>query len=183
MPLWFSRPKLVKVTGYSSDVPPGQPVEVSFSREDIDHGGYFDPGEPARITIPGRLGGWYLLLCTIRWMVPEDIQVNLQPDPVAEMQSYFYSFVELNGIVLGNDARQTANRTTGAKGTWHVMATETALAAGDVLKLIIWHCFDPAYIARIDAECHLSLRRIEGVTLSSTPVLASRGLEDEGMRR
>lgn len=183
MPWWwlFSSPNLVKVSGNTMDVPPGQSINVTFSTENIDHGGFFDSADPTRITIPSPLGGWYLLLCTIRWTLPVEVQVSLQPDPDAEMHSYFYSYVSRNGTVFANEARQTANRTTEAAGTWQVMAMETALASGDQLQLVISHCFDTAYIAQIDAEYHLSLRRIEGVKVR-VPALPGRPIrEDEAI--
>ena len=181
MPLWlpFSSPKLVKVSGFTMDIPPGNLFEAPFSREDIDRGGFFSPADPTQITIPSLLGGWYILLCTIRWTLPVEVQVSIQPDPAVEMHYYFYSYVSRNGVVFANDARQTANRTTEAAGTWQVMAMETALAAGDQLKLVISHCFDPAYISRIDAEYHLSLRRIDGVKVSTPRVPSGLVREDE----
>jgi len=171
MPL-FRAPKLVKVFGLKSNIPAGEISEVPFS-EVIDLGGFLNPEETTQITIPRRQGGWYLLHCTIKWIIPSG---PVQPDPVTEMQRHFYSRVTKNGVVFSDEARQSANRTTVGEGTWHVMAAEMAFSPGDVLRLIINHSFD---ISGIKAYCHLSLRKIAGVKVGSRARFDADVTEDE----
>ncbi len=172
MPLWFNPERLVKVSAYSEAVSPSQHTEVSFSAEVVDLGGYFTAGQPSQIVIPAGLAGWYQVLCTVRWIIPAHVTVAI--DPGQEAESYYYSWLRLNGSVLSNEARATANRVTGAKGSSQVMALETHFNVGDVLGLMLWHSFASSYIEQINALSFLGVRRINRINLVSPPIFKAR---------
>jgi hypothetical protein len=174
---WFSSEKMVKVSGYTESVTPNQHIDVSFGEEALDLGGYFDPGQPTKLTIPVKLGGWYQVFCTVRWVIPEFVIYSHDADQ--EASSYFYTWLKLNNTVMSNEARSTANRVTNSKGTSQVMAMETYFDAGDVINLVLWHSFDASYIQQINALSFLSLHRIRGVNLTISPGFVAAKVSDE----
>jgi hypothetical protein len=177
MPLWFSSEKMVKFSAYTESVTPNQHIDVSFDTEALDLGGFFNPGQPTRLTIPVKLGGWYQVFCTVRWVIPEFVSYTHDPDQ--EASSYFYTWLKRNNAVMSNEARSTTNRVTGSKGSSQVMAMETHFDAGDVVNLVLWHNFDTNYIQQINALSFLSLHRIKGGSLTVSPNFVAAKLTDE----
>lgn len=134
-------------------------IELRFDR-DWDSSGYYDNEEPNRITIPQQLGGHYLVCVQIRWIIPKHILHDLEVDPAAEGEACFSANLCRNDETIGNQARATANRVTGSKGTYQNMTFETMFAPGDVITLKINHSFREQYIEIIEAFAYLQIRRI-----------------------
>ena len=148
----------VGASGGVMTVQPGITTTVQLVKE-WDSDGYLDEANPECVQIPAGLGGQYLLTVAVRWIIDEHllpVVASFEP----ESSSYFSCSVEINGQVLGNLARATTNRVTGAKGTSQHFTIELALQEHDSVTLHLWHCFSQRYIEQIDAMPFLQLRRL-----------------------
>jgi len=140
-------------------VPTNQDTLIPFQNVEWGPDGYFDSGEPTRLSVPEGLGGRYFVQVAVRWLNPE--QGIGAPDPEDINDSYYYALVCKNGgndaILL--DARATAEKVGfGATGTTQHFTFDISLDDGDFIELMLWQeFFDPV---RVDAA--FTLRRLGG---------------------
>lgn len=134
-----------KVYGYNA-VPSGTHTVASFSTEQWDVGGFFNPIDPYVIEVPALkdLSGRYEIHVAVRWYNPEG--------PVGS-NSYFYTYLKVNGMNVGNDARATKSMVTGASGTTQYYSVEVNLSLGDTVEVGLWQGFG----VPIDADVTLTV--------------------------
>jgi hypothetical protein len=136
-----------------------QKTAVPFQSVDWDPDGYFDSGEPTRLTVPEGLGGRYFVQAAVRWLNPE---LSFAPPDLDDINdAYYYAYVSKNGIdgALGLEAHSTTEKVGfGATGTTHHFTFDIALSADEFIELWLFQeFFDP-----VRADMALTLRRLGG---------------------
>ena len=98
-----------------------------------DSDGYFQPSTSNEVlTIPRpKRRGRYQIRVAVRWMNPWSFANQPPPsyDEFAKMN--YYTYITINGGLLGNEARATASPVLSASGTTQYFATDENLGVGD----------------------------------------------------
>jgi hypothetical protein len=110
------------------------------------------------LTVPTpRRAGRYQIRVAVRWINPWPREPHGDPPPLDVLiRSYYYTCIEVNGQILGTEARATATAVPGAKGTTQYFATDANLDANDKVGVTLWHSFG----ADVDAHVRLEIRRL-----------------------
>ncbi len=155
----FNRIRGAKLQGFTR-VPNKTHTPATFG-EIWDSDNYFKPGESKEVlTIPSpRRAGYYQIRVAIRWMNPwNGLGTNTPPYPPMEelSESNYYTYVTINGQLLGNEARATANPVRAATGTTQYFTVDENLKANDRVGVCLWHGLG----TDIDAAAYLEIRRL-----------------------
>ena len=155
----FNRVRGAKLQG-GAHVPNKTPTPATFG-EIWDSDNYFRPDESKEVlTIPSpRRAGYYQIRVAIRWMNPWNGPGSITPPypPMEELsESMYYTYVTINGQLLGNEARATANPVRAAAGTTQYFTVDENLNANDRVGVGLWQGLG----TDIDAMAFLEIRRL-----------------------
>jgi len=119
---------------------------------DWDTDGFFDAGQPGRLTIPDGFQGRYFVHATLSWY-----RILGTPWTVAERDGgFFNACLAKNGVGPLDGSRSNAAPVVTAKHTTQRILWEGELAAGDFVELNAWQEVDDEVVV----DAWLTLRRV-----------------------
>jgi hypothetical protein len=135
-----------------------------------DAGGYFQPSTSNEVlTIPRpKRRGRYQIRVAVRWMNPWSIANDPPPsyDEFAKMN--YYTYITINGGLLGNEARATTSPVLSASGTTQYFDTDENLSVGDSIGVKLWQSVGDDVQAFVFLEIRRLGRRV-GALASPAP--------------
>jgi hypothetical protein len=134
-----------------------------------DSDGYFQPGVSDEVlTIPKvKRRGRYQIRVAVRWMNPWTEQGEPPPSYDDFCAMDYYSYLTINGNLLGNDARATAAPVLVAAGTTQYFAVDENLGLGDSVGLMLWQTAGNNVWATVFLEIRRLGRRVAALTTSA----------------
>ncbi len=134
-----------------------------------DSDGYFKPATSKEVlTIPRpKVRGRYQIRVAVRWMNPWSLMGDPPPSYEEFTEMSYYTFVSINGELLGNEARATAAPVLNASGTTQYFATDVNLAAGDSVGVGLWQSVGIDIQAIVFLEIRRLGRRVPALTTSA----------------
>lgn len=145
-----------KVNG-ASTVPKNTHTTASFGTV-WDSDGYFNASASTEVlTIPRpKRRGRYQIRVAVRWMNPWGITGDPPPSYDEFVTMNYYTYITVNGDLLGNEARATASPVLGASGTTQYFATDENLGFGDSVGVRLWQSVGDD----VQAFVFLEIRRV-----------------------
>jgi len=135
-----------------------------------DSDGFFRPTTSNEVlTIPRpKRRGRYQIRVAVRWMNPWSFANQPPPsyDEFAKMN--YYTYITINGEVLGNEARATTSPVLSATGTTQYFATDENLGVGDSVGVGLWQSVGNEVQATVFLEIRCLGRRV-GALASPAP--------------
>ncbi len=142
-----------------------------------DSDGYFQPADSLEVlSIPRpKRKGRYQIRVAVRWMNPWDIAGDPPPPYEEFVAMRYYTYITVNGALLGNEARATASPVPSANGTTQYFATDENLNVGDSVGVKLWQSIGD----HIQASVFLEIRRL-GPRVSALVNVVPDPLSDTG---
>lgn len=141
-------------------VPPRTLTNPHLSAE-WDSDGYLTTHDGVKVMkVPSpRRAGRYQIRVAVRWLNPWQDPGSIPPPypPMDELTTWmYYSYIEVNGQLLGNEARATANPVRAARGTTQYFAADANLNAGDRVTMGFSHHYSEPIVNNV----YLEIRRL-----------------------
>ena len=154
---WCCQAPGARVSSGQNSVPQDDMSETTLDLDQIVHwdtDGFFDAGQPDRVTIPEGFEGRYFIHVALRWYrIPETKYTVAERDA-----GFFYSFLAKNGVYgspLEGSRTTTAPVVTATSTTQNIL-WEGDLAAGDFVELRVRQ----SVAGSIFADAWLTMRRV-----------------------
>ena len=155
---WCCHAPGARVSSGQNSVPQDPTSETTLDLGQIvdwDTDGFFDAGQPDRVTIPEGFEGRYFIHVALQWYrVLPGVKFS-----VAERDGgFFYAFLAKNGVHGSplEGSRTTTAPVVTAKHTTQKLMWEGELAAGDFVELVVRQ----SVTGSIFAHAWLTLRRV-----------------------
>ncbi len=150
---WCCQAPGARVSRGQNSVPQGSQSTLNLDQiVEWDTDGFFDAGQPSRLTIPAGFEGRYLVHVMLSWY-----RIMGTPWTVAERDGgFFNACLAKNGVGPLDGSRSNAAPVVMAKHTTQRILWEGELAAGDFVELNAWQ----EVADEVVVDAWLTLRRV-----------------------